>query len=379
MKVLHLINTISAGGAELQLLTLCRYLKQHGVEVVVAYLREQVKGSRSLRPDFKQENIRVINLQADSRYDWRFLGRFVHLLKAERPDISHTHLPRADLAAAFGRLLCPTVAWVSSVHAIYDQCWAGRGTLPLLTFAWRQADTVVAISHAVKKWLVMKRRVPPDQVTVIHYGIEPEPFGRPTADLRETWGLGRSAIVGSVGRLESGKGYDCLIEAMSSILKLAPNTCLLIAGHDPWGYGKHLQALINTLGLHERVRMVGFQSDIVSFLGALDVFAFASHSEGFGQAVIEAMAAGKPVVASKIPPLTEIVVDGETGLLAEPRKPEALAHAITWLLSHPEEAKQMGRQGQQRVQAYFSIERETAQILSLYKALSARCAASAAG
>src|SRR5262245_49374104 len=119
MKVLHLINTLSAGGAELHLLTLCRHLKRYGVEVIVAYLREQVRDSRSLRLDFEKEGVRVINLHADSRYNCRFLGRLVRLLKAEQPDILHTHLPRTDCAGAVARLLYPAIRWVSAVHGIY--------------------------------------------------------------------------------------------------------------------------------------------------------------------------------------------------------------------------------------------------------------------
>jgi glycosyltransferase involved in cell wall biosynthesis len=378
MKILHLINTLSTGGAELHLLTLCRYLKRYGVDVVVACLREQVKDSRSLRPDFEREGIRVVRLRADGQYDLRFMVAMARLLKGEQPAILHTHLPRADLAGAFGHFLDPSVAWVCSVHGIYNKSWSGRWTLPLFNWIWRRADVVVAISYAVKDWLVRERRVLPDKVTVIHYGIEPERFVQSKGNVREVWSPDERAVVGSIGRLEPGKGHDCLIQAMPTVLEQVSNASLLIAGHDPWGYGQTLQTLIAGLGLNGRVRLVGFQDDVASFLGALDVFALASHSEGFGQVVIEAMAAGKPVVASKLPPLTEIVVDGETGLLVEPYEPAAFARTITWLLSHPENAKQMGKQGQARVRDHFSIEREAVQTLSLYKALIGECAASAA-
>lgn len=369
IKVLHVINTLSAGGAELHLLTLCRHLRRQGAEVVVACLREQIKGSRSLCPDFEQEGIRVFNLRADSRYDGRFLSRLAHLLKKERPDILHTHLPRADFAGAWGHLLCPSVPWVCSVHDIYSKSWSGKWTLPLFNLVWRRADVLLAISHGVKDWLVKERRVPPRKVTVIHYGIDLEQFAQPNASLRRTWGLCGRAIVGSIGRLEPRKGHDILIRAMPSILQQVPNASLLIAGHDPWEYGRNLQALIEALGFKEQVRLVGFQSDVPSFLHALDVFAFASRSEGFGQVVIEAIAAGRPVVTSKIPPLTEIVVDGEMGLLAEVDNSQAFADAITWLLTHPEESQQMGRKGQKLVRNQFSAERMFAETLSLYQAL----------
>ncbi len=379
MKILHLINTLSAGGAELHLLALCRRLKRPEIELVVVCLREKVDGSRSLRADFEEEEIRIISLEANSRYDWRFFNRFAHLLKEERPDILHTHLPRADLAGAFGNFMYPPVAWVSSVHGIYSESWSGHWTLPLANFVWRDADSVIAISQTVKDWLLKQQRIPPNKVTVIYYGIDPKRLSEPDADLRKRWGLESRAVIGSVGRIEHGKGYDCLIQAMPVILERIPNACLLIAGHDPSGYGKNLERVIQTLGLKEYVRLVGFQDDVASFLYALDVFAFASRSEGFGQVVIEAMAAGKAVVAGRIPPLTEIIIDGETGLLVEPEDSKDFADAITLLLDQPERAKEMGRAGRERVQKYFSIERETSETLELYRTLIEPCVASAAG
>ena len=368
MNVLHLINTLSAGGAELHLLTLCRYLKRRDVSVTVACLREHVTGSRSLRAEFERECIKVINLQVDSRYDVRLLSRVTSLIRKEQPDILHTHLPRADLAGAFACFFNPSVAWISSVHGIYKDAWSGRWTLPLFNSLWRQSDGVVAISHAVKKWL-MRRRIPHEKITVIHYGIEMERFRRSSPGVQKKWRENGGALIGSIGRLEPGKGHDRLIEAMPAILEQRPDALLLIAGHDPWGYGKNLQEIIERLRLEEKVRLVGFQNDVGSFLGALDVFAFASRSEGFGQVVIEAMAAGKPVVASKVPPLTEIVEDGETGLLVEPGAARGFANAVVWILSHTDQAEQMGKRGQERVRSHFSAERMADETLSLYSAL----------
>jgi glycosyltransferase involved in cell wall biosynthesis len=366
MKILHLINTLSAGGAELHLLTLCRYLKQHGVEGVVACLREQVKESRSLGADFEQEGIRVVRLHADHRYDVRTFGAVARLLKEEHPDVLHTHLPRADFAGAIGRLFSPPVPWVCSVHDIYSESWSGKWTLSLFDRIWRRAEALIAVSHAVKDWLVQKRHIPAEKVTVIYYGIDLERFGQPYSHWRSIASLNGQAVVGAIGRLEPRKGHEILIRAMPEILQRVPRASLLIAGHDPWGYGHTLRSAIADLELDGEARLVGFQDDVPSFLHALDVFAMASRSEGFGQVVIEAMAAGKPVVASRITPLTEIVVDGETGLLVEPDNPKAFAEAISWLLTHVEEARQMGRRGQAHVLRRFSAERMSAQTMSLY-------------
>jgi glycosyltransferase involved in cell wall biosynthesis len=177
------------------------------------------------------------------------------------------------------------------------------------------------------------------------------------------------AVIGTIGRLEPRKGQAGLIQAMPAVLHKVPNASLLIAGHDPWGYGQTLQALITELGLGERVQLVGFQDDVPAFLSGVDMFAFASRAEGFGQVLLEAMAAGRPVVASKLAPHTEIVVDGETGLLVQVDNPSAFAAGISWLLLHPEEAQRMGRRGQDRVYHYFSAERMAAETLVLYRTL----------
>jgi glycosyltransferase involved in cell wall biosynthesis len=369
MKILHVINTLSAGGAELHLLTLCRHLQRQGAKIVVACLREQVKGSRTLRPDFEKAGVRVVNLFMESRLSVAGLGRLIRLLRQEKPDIIHTHLPRADFLGAVSRVLQPSLRWICSVHDIYQESWAGRWTLPLLDSVWRRADAVIAISGAVQEWLAAQRCIPADKIVVLRYGIEAEPFLQPQRDMRREWGLHENVVVGSIGRLEPRKAHERLLHAMPTILRQTPHAALLIAGHDPWGYGRHLQELIERLALQKQVRLVGFQGDIPSFLHALDVFAFASRSEGFGQVVIEAMAAGKPVAASNIAPLTEIVVDRKTGILVEPQNPEAFAQAISWLLAHPEEARRFGRQGQERVRRYFSAEKMSAETISLYQTL----------
>jgi glycosyltransferase involved in cell wall biosynthesis len=352
----------------MHLLTLCRYLKRQKLKIVVACLREHVKDSRSLRPDFEREGIRVINLQADSRYNSFFLGKVTRVLREERPDVLHTHLPRADFAGAFARISDSGLVWICSVHALYSQDWAGRWSLPFFNLLWRRADAMLCISHGVRDWLV-GRGLPADKARVIHYGIEPEKFFEPRVNLRKQWGLNGHVVIGSLGRLEPRKGHDLLITAMSILAKRLPNARLLIAGHDPWGYGATLGGLIDRLGLGEKVRLVGFQSDVSSFFDALDVFAFASSSEGFGQVLVEAMAARKPVVASKISPLTEIVVDEETGLLVEDGTPTSYADHLFRLLSHPEEREHMGRLGQERVRKCFTADKMSQATLSLYEEL----------
>lgn len=366
MKVLHLINTLSAGGAELHLLTLCRHLKTKNVEPVVVCLREHVKGSRSLRADFTRAGVNVIDLDADSRYDSRFFAGLAQVLNAERPEVLHTHLPRADVAGALAHFLRPSLAWVCSVHAIYSADWSGRWSLPLIRVLWRRANRVICISHAVRDWLV-NRGMPPDKIKVIHYGIESEPFSQPQIDLRAKWRLSGQRIIGAVGRLEPRKGHQYLIQAMPELCRRIPGALLLIAGHDPWGYGRVLRQLTAKLNVEDKVCLLGFQDDVVSFLNAIDVFAFATTSEGFGQVLVEAMAAGKPVVASHVPPLTEIAENGNTALLVDPANPAAFADALARVLDNSIDRLSMGQRARQRVETHFTAEKMAAATLALYE------------
>ena len=127
----------------------------------------------------------------------------------------------------------------------------------------RKADSIIAISGAVKGWLYDDLGICPDKVNIIHYGIEPERFAGNTSQW-ENEIPNRRAVIGSIGRLEPGKNFECLIHAMKSVRTQLPNTFLLIAGHDPERYGKKLEKLIAELDVAGHVRLIGFQNDVIS-------------------------------------------------------------------------------------------------------------------
>jgi glycosyltransferase involved in cell wall biosynthesis len=363
--VLHVINTLSAGGAELHLLTLCRYLQQRRVEVQVAYLRENVKGSRSLRADFEREGIRLKALGGAGRFSPRGIFSLRAVLREEPVDILHSHLPRGDLTAFLGRR--GRLPWVCSVHDIYSESWVGRRALGAWGAIWRRAHAVVAISGAVRDWLVIAHRVRSERIRVIHYGIETEKWQSCATDLRAQWGLAGCRVIGAMGRLEPRKGFDLLLRAMPELVKRVPDVRLCLAGHDPWGYGETLRRMADELGLADYVRFAGFQSDVASFLHALDVFVFPTRSEGFGQVAIEAMAAQKPVVANRVVALEEIVVEGETGFLVNAEDAIEFASAIARLLLDPERATRMGAAGARRVHEYFNAAHMAEETHRLYE------------
>jgi glycosyltransferase involved in cell wall biosynthesis len=306
-------------------------------------------------------------LEANNRFNVVSLLKLPFILKKNRFDLIHTHLPRADFAGILCKLFFPELPWICSIHDIYSGSWSARKLLPLMNRIWNQADGVIAISHAVKNWLITDQNMEKNKVVVIHYGVETDIFDHFMGDFRSKLGLNGNKIVGTIGRLEYRKGHETLIRAMDVVCKQFPQAMLLIAGPDTWGYAKILHNLIDKLKLNNSVHLLGFVRDIPSFLHAIDIFAFATFSEGFGQVIIEAMAAGKPIVASNISPVDEIVLDRTTGLLAGLGNPEEFARSIVWLLKQPNSAKEMGRLGALRVRENFNAERMTLKTFQFYQ------------
>ncbi len=366
MKILHVINTLSAGGAELHLLTLCRAQRERGLVPRVAFLREHVAHSRSLRAEFEESGVPTFDLRAPNGLDPRYVPRLAGLIGRERPALLHTHLPRADVGGAFAGAMT-RVPVVTSVHHDYGDKRKHRAVGPLLRWTYRRAAAVVAISDLLKDWLLRVVAARPERVSTVHYGIDGSPFSMPTdPELRRRWGLAERPVIGSLGRLETRKGFETLIHVTALLRDQFPGVTLVIGGHDPDGYEPRLRRLVESLGLRDAVRFIGFVTDTPSFLHSLDVFAFASRSEGFGQVVVEAMAARRPVVVSNLAPLTEIVREGAGGFLANPDVPSTFARAIGPLLSDPRFAAAEGHAGADRVRRDFDVGSMTDRTIEVY-------------
>jgi glycosyltransferase involved in cell wall biosynthesis len=368
MKIVHVINTLAVGGAELHLLTLVRHLNQLGVENVVICLRDKDRDGRPLTPDFERENVKVINVRAYSRWNVMFPMRVYRAVKREQPDVLHTHLPRPHIAGYFAKWMSRSTPWVASVHNVYGNSWSGDWTLPLFSRVWKKPDQVIAISKAVKDWLVESRGIPEEKISVVYYGIEQSAFADGNGQTVASAGPNGQVVIGSIGRLEHRKGHDILIRAMPEVVAKVGDVRLLIAGHDPFQYAGTLNSIIRDLGLERNVELVGFQSDVPAFLNSLDVFAFASRAEGFGQVLAEAMASGTPVVATDISPINEVIKDGETGLLAQPN-PEDFARKLVTISADQDAMRQMGLAGIERVKTVFEAGRMARETLAIYESV----------
>jgi len=235
-------------------------------------------------------------------------------------------------------------------------------------------DHVVAISASIRDRMVAAGLVTPERATVIPSPPDLAPFlaGADGAAFRREKGIPDEApVVATVARLQPEKGLDILVRAFAELAPKHPTARLAICGSGR-EVKLQLRAMIAELGLGERVLMCGFRKDVPAVLAATDVYALPSRAEGLGFSLLEAMASGCAVVASRVGGVPEIVTDGQDGLLVEPENPVALAAAIARLLDSPELRKRLGAAGRATAQERFDTRHLVGQVEELYRSLIAR-------
>jgi glycosyltransferase involved in cell wall biosynthesis len=226
---------------------------------------------------------------------------------------------------------------------------------------------VIAVSQALRRFLVQDVQVPNTKVQTIYNGIDVEQFSSktPREQFRQSLGIPSEArVIGTVGSLYPVKGQTHLLQAMAQVVKRVPTAVCLIVGRGE--LLSTLQQQANELQLGERVKFLGFRSDVAELLSLMEVFILPSLSEGLPLSLLEAQAAGKPVVASRVGGNPEVVENGKTGFLVPPSEPDMLAERIVQLLENPSAAIAMGERGRLRMRQIFSLEAMGRAYLSLF-------------
>lgn len=374
MRIMYVINSFGAGGAERHLLALVGHMVRAGHSVLVVALTGAVSGgAKNIADDFVSAGAKIGTLDRAGVGWLRDVGRWFGLRKLAKiwvPDVVHSHLPRADLAASIVKRMLPDTIWISTVHDAYIKgVYSGYWVFRWLNWNWRLADHIVAVSGHAQRWVLDVLRLPETKTSIIYHGI-----ARLPADLQAQAAISDAHpfLIGCLARFEPRKGIATLIKAMVGVCAKHPGARLVIAGSDPAGYADEMRSLADALHVGHAVDIQGFCDAPFDFLRRLDVFAFASVSEGFGIVLLEAMAVGLPVVASDIYPLNHIVVQGETGMLANPDEPEAFAAALIHLQKNPDLAYRMGEAGRRRCLKEFSEEKMLKATESLYLDLTGR-------
>lgn len=285
------------------------------------------------------------------------LWRLRRAVQQQRIDLLHANGSRSMFYAGLvGFLTGVPVVWHVRI-ALADGYWD--------RFLALWARRIVAISAAVRDRFAMGVH---NKVQIVHNGVEVDSFARADPSYwREQWGEG--PIVGMVAQLIPWKRQEDFIDAMALVARSWPTARFVLVGDEPEGagiYGAQLRARAASVGLADQLVFTGFCPDIAPVFAALDVAVLCSCDEPFGRVIIEAMAAGKPVVATRGGGVPEIVVEGETGFMVAVADVEALAQAVGNLLADPPMAQAMGRAGQERVRAHFSVCAHVEKIESLY-------------
>jgi glycosyltransferase involved in cell wall biosynthesis len=235
----------------------------------------------------------------------------------------------------------------------------------LSRWKYRQVDCFICASDAIRRMLVGDG-VPEDRAVTVHEGIDlGHVEAAPAANLHEElWLPHHAPIVGNVAALVPHKGQRHLIESAMKVLPQVPDARFIIAGEGE--LRPALERQIKEHHLEKHVLLAGFRPDVLSLHKAFDIFVMSSVTEGLGTSLIDAMACGKPVVATTAGGIPEVVVDGETGILVAPRDHEAMARAIVLLLKDEGLRRRMGKAGLSRARVDFSAERMVQDTLSVY-------------
>jgi glycosyltransferase involved in cell wall biosynthesis len=363
IKLLFLIPTLDRSGAEKQLSLLATHLPRSDFAVHVAALTRR----GPYATDLETAGIPVTVLNKRFKFDPIAYSRLRSLLKKHQPDVLHTWLFAAN---AYGRLAAgrrPSFPVVVSERCV--DSWKAGWQLWLDRKLINRTTRLVGNSRSVADFYC-DLGVPMEKLAVVHNGIDLPVY---PADARENvrreLGLApQTHVCGFIGRLASQKRVMDLIWAFELIRVMHGDVAFVIVGDGP-DRGK-LEYFVRSLEVGPRVKFLGHREDATRLLPALDVFWLASDFEGLSNSVMEAMAAGLPVVASDIPPNRELVVDGETGYLAPVGDRVAFAQLAERILLNPPLAQQIGAAGRERIAARFSVGKMVDAYARLYREVS---------
>jgi glycosyltransferase involved in cell wall biosynthesis len=355
MKIVQIDAQLSWRGGEQQVLYLSQSLHAHGYDNVIICQPHSALYRRASEAHLPVHPLRVRH-EMDLLAAWK-LFRY---LRRERIDILHMHESRGHTIGLFA---CASASHVRKVVSRRVDFEPIRNVFSLWKYKLPHVQ-YLAVSEAVRQ-VMIKSGIPGSQVRTIHSGIDPH-LGDDVPVAEPLFPPG-TRVVGTVGHLASHKGQCYLLEAARLLLRDEPKLGVVIVGTG--SLRQALEAQAADLGIAEHIRFTGFRRDIPALIRGFEIFVFPSYLEGLGTSVLDAMALGKPVVATYAGGIPETVQDGVTGLLVPPRDPEALAHAIHYLLQHPELQVQFGKAGRRRVEQAFTAERMAQQTVQVYHQL----------
>jgi glycosyltransferase involved in cell wall biosynthesis len=358
MNIMELVSGAGINGAVMHCLLLTRELVRRGHQVTIA-----CRPGAWIGGQLADEPVAVVESEL-SRWPPRELRRLAAIARERRIDVLHSHMSRAHF---FGVLLrgWSGVPCVATAHSRHVQ------------LHWMFNDGVIAVSEATRRYHRTRNFVRRRRVEMIHNFADHQRFTVAGAtarwSTRERLGIDQTApLLGAIGAIVPQKGLVYLLEALSRVRAIVPDVRLLLVGDGPAGHAAALRAAAQDLGIDDAILHLERRTDVPELLAALDVFVSASLDENLPQSVLEAMAAGIPVVATAVGGVPECVSAEETGLLVPPADGRALAAAIVRLLDDPGARQRLGAAGRRRVQEYFAPETQVPRIEAVLSRAAAR-------
>lgn len=348
ISILEIIGDSSLAGAPRHLLSILENLNLKKFTVTVICPPGPLAGK--IRDIHRPIDLDVIPMR--SRFDTEAVRKIRKTIKHYNPNIVHIHGTRAGL---LGRL---AVIGLNKRVIYTEHLWTEHYSLDsrILNFFHYFSNWFldmfttlnIAVSGAVKDYMVNKNITRPGKVVVIYNGVEE---AKEKANVFENE---KEIKIVTVGTLNRQKGMQYLIKALPKVIKEFPDVKLEIVGDG--GYKKDLQSQVKHLKLKDHVKFVGFLPDVEKYLAKFDIYVQPSLSESFGLAIVQAMGAGLPVIATNTGGIPEIITDGITGLLVESKDSKAISEALIELLRDPKKAREMGKVAREEVKLKFNLQ-----------------------
>ena len=351
IRVVEVLATGTSGGAQEHLFGLMSRLDTSRFDATIVSLSAGSAVRKLQRSGFEVTLI-------DEPDDAAAVAALATYLGRVRPDVVHTHMYRADIVGTKAVLAMtsggyPRPFLVSTVHSSRVRSADDRETLRCLT---PEIDQLIAVSKSIVAKIADERPgLAP--VRLIYNGVDLTRYDHqaPNSELRDTFGVEPgSKVVGVVARLEPEKGHQTLIDAWPHVLRSVPDAYLMVVGEGSMRDALEMRAGANRVA--HRVVFTGRRDDIPAVTASFDVAVLPSHREAQGLSILEAMALSRPVVASDVGGIPEMIEDGVTGVLVEHDRPEALAEAIVRLLTNDAYAEKIAKAGHDLVHDRFCIE-----------------------
>lgn len=374
VRVMYVVDHLKFGGAQTHLVQLLSRLDRRRFDPIVCAL----KSVGELKPRVEQMGIPVLDGGLGSTLfgagGVKVVSRLVKLMRAYRVDVAHAYLFHPNA-------LTPIAAKLAGVRAtIVSKRSLDRYPSALPRYAVKLgnalAHRVMVNADAIGRFVAAEEGCPPSKMVLIPNGVREDalaPVGDGRAKRQELGLPPEARVIGAVSRLAWKKGIRHLVEATPRILDYVPDAHVVIAGDGE--LRQELEAQASELGVRERVHFLGSRPDTIELIAAFDVFVLPSVVEGMSNALLEAMAVGRPTVVTDVGGNPEVALDGETGLVVPPGDSHQLAASIQKLLEAPELAAEMGAAGRRRVLEHYQIDVMTRRIEALYDTLLAARAA----